>query len=297
MKPRQTLNKSWMLIVLVAAQCTACATQYNLPNNTVENTFPDPKVQQLVHAVVDGDRGKAQALVKAGTDVNYVGNQGGTPLMWAVLLENQRAVELLLGLGANPNQATFVGPKGLDTHWSAVTFAAVNDRHNAILKLLLDKGGGPNGTTSVDSVRPGLPESGYSMLLMAQRYAAYKNVQLLVERGADVNYVTPSGETIVDTLHIDGQFQWILYMLQHGYSHDLEKLAPVIQRLYEIDDSKVCKEKTQILLILRDRGIALPVPPALNGLPAHVGKTDPCLPDFYPKGFSPWAGPESKPVN
>lgn len=64
--------------------------------------FSNPTMK-LVDSLSIGDNGGVTSAIKLGADVNEVGVNGITPLIYSVIKLNQPAVATLLEMGANPN--------------------------------------------------------------------------------------------------------------------------------------------------------------------------------------------------
>lgn len=175
----------------------------------------------LSDAVVAGDTARAQALIEAGADLDKPGAFGLTPLMQAANRENVEMVDLLLDAGADLNATGLAGvtalhiavradsaevvaallEEGADPErrstggMDAVAYAAANGAINVIdvfadLGLDLDA---PSGVTSGGHGHP--RDLGSTPLGLAVRAYQVKAVELLLQRGADVNGRSSSGTT------------------------------------------------------------------------------------------------------
>lgn len=105
----------------------------------------------LVYAAREGDLETVKVLVGAGADVNQATNYGWTPLLTATQNRNYKIAQVLLEHGANPNIANKGG-------WSPLYLATDNRNieggdypvrapdmdHLELIKLLLDKGANVN---------------------------------------------------------------------------------------------------------------------------------------------------------
>lgn len=65
--------------------------------------FEKSDVRAAAAAIENGDMNKLLALKTAGLDINHVGDQGFTLLLWAMLSDNFSAFQKLLVWGADPN--------------------------------------------------------------------------------------------------------------------------------------------------------------------------------------------------
>lgn len=149
---------------------------------TTDKVFADPQVAQLASAAQDGDLARIQQLIEAGTRVKFVGREGMTVTHYALRARRHapQVMELLLKAGADPVSMLSNG--------NNVPHYAVS-RDNAdpeVVKVLLAYGIGPNWFPP--------PSQHYQKMSMLQQAIMGSNlpvVKLLVERGADINYVHP----------------------------------------------------------------------------------------------------------
>ena len=148
---------------------------------TTDKVFADPRVAQLANAAQDGDLTRIEKLIKAGTPVKFVGQEGMTVTHYALRARRNapQVIELLLKAGADPVSMLSDG--------NNVPHYAVS-RDNAdpeVVKVLMTHGIGPNWFP---------PKGVYNDLSMLQAAVMGHNlpvIKLLVERGADLNYVDP----------------------------------------------------------------------------------------------------------
>jgi ankyrin repeat protein len=149
---------------------------------TTDKVFADPRVAQLANAAQDGELARIEKLIKGGAPVKFVGQEGMTVTHYALRARRNapQVMELLLKAGADPVSMLSDG--------NNVPHYAVS-RDNAdpeVVKVLLAHGIGPNWFPP--------PNSDYHELSMLQAAIMGHNlsvIKLLVERGADINYVHP----------------------------------------------------------------------------------------------------------
>ncbi|PNP43866.1 hypothetical protein TGAMA5MH_04149 [Trichoderma gamsii] len=134
------------------------------------------------HVAGQGHAEIAKILAEEGkTDLEVTDEDNKTTLYFGSLWGHHHVVEVLLGLGADPNMG--IKPDDTPSSWSPLT-VAVDDGYEKCVKLLLDKNANPN-----------LP--GPSMWGTALRYAAVKGhlkiCQMLIASGADPNsqFISP----------------------------------------------------------------------------------------------------------
>lgn len=173
---------------------------------TTDKVFADPQVAQLANASQDGDLGRIQQLIKAGARMKFVGREGMTVTHYALRARRHapQVMELLLKAGADPVSMLSNG--------NNVPHYAVS-RDNAdpeVVKVLLAHGIGPNWFPPIKT------DQKTSLLQSAIMGSNLPVVKLLVERGADINYIHPiSGSALHYAL--DGNDFYIpAYLVEAG---------------------------------------------------------------------------------
>ena len=124
------------------------------------------------------DLDTARLLIQAGANVKFADRYGVTPIYLAASNGNAGMLKLLLDSGADANT---VDPTGETT---LMTAAKVGDLES--VRVLLDRG------AKVDAADPAFHQTA---LMIAVRENHPGVVQLLVQRGANVNAQTRTGET------------------------------------------------------------------------------------------------------
>ena len=89
---------AFVLLMIVAA-----CRETEFGDVTASQAFADKKVALLVDAGSRGDIAEMNALIQQGADVNAVGRDGVTPLIWVLAKRNHDGAARLLKAGANPN--------------------------------------------------------------------------------------------------------------------------------------------------------------------------------------------------
>jgi ankyrin repeat protein len=120
----------------------------------------------------------AQLLIRAGADVKLADRYGVTPLYLAAVNGNAAMIKLLIDAGADPNS---VDPTGETTLMAA---ARIGDLES--VKTLLDRG------AKVDTADATYQQTA---LMIAVREDHADVVRLFIERGANVNAKTRTGQT------------------------------------------------------------------------------------------------------
>lgn len=227
-----------MLIVMMST--SSCGALTKLGGQTISQTFEDEKVVSLVKAADAGEADKVAQLVRQGANPNAVGNNGATPLLWALNARNHRGLEALLQAGADPNLLTEkVGN-------SAMYFASMGDDPE-LLHLLLKYRGNPNH-----------PEQGQIKerpLSQAAAYGRIENMKLLLEAGADINAHDQFNASAATKTLALSKFQATAFLLEHGFNYNLTYLAKMVEIVQVPKDSDAQRWKDKVILMLKELGV------------------------------------------
>ncbi|PRD63899.1 ankyrin repeat domain-containing protein [Malikia granosa] len=174
---------------------------------TTDKVFADPRVAQLANAAQEGDLARIQQLIKAGAPVKFVGQEGMTVTHYALRARRNapQVMELLLKAGADPVSMLSNGN-------NVPHYAVSRDKADPeVVKVLMAHGIGPNWFPP--------PSGRYQKMSMLQEAIMGRNlsvIKLLVERGADINYVHPiSGSAL--HIALDGiDFYIPAYLVESG---------------------------------------------------------------------------------
>ncbi|GGJ00610.1 hypothetical protein GCM10007978_42870 [Shewanella hanedai] len=177
-KRTSTLVLSLLLGFLVACDFLPNARAgANGGANMKAEQFFEPKMVQLLKSIQKNDISTAKQLIAEGVDLNVLGDEDITPLLWLITQTNDlKATQRALDLGADAN---FKQPNGDNP----VTFVA-RDYAPEWLKMLLAAGGNPN---SID-------RNGKPAMFNAIGGENWGNINTLLEYGADVNLKDRSGK-------------------------------------------------------------------------------------------------------
>src|SRR5437667_6443455 len=166
-----------------------------------------PALFAVAQGIVKNDQDAIRAAAKALPDLQAPGRYGMTLLYFAVTESWQRpesveAVKTLLSLGADPNYTN--GQRNSLAMFNAVHASA------PVLRAMLEAGGNPNTRD----------ELGRPMILMNWYLGYYQNqarsrLELLLDRGADVNSAMPASEWS------DSGYTLLLYRTKMGLDDHL----------------------------------------------------------------------------
>lgn len=204
--------------------------------------FLDPDVRKLAQYAGEGNLTKLDELVKQGVNVNSSGNQGATPLFWALRNENFSGFKRLLELGADPN---IVFADSSIMHWAArhkdIRFLqlalkfkgnpdlyAGNPKKTPIfntisveggdnlpaLELLLKSGADINAPTGSEKIF-GISMGGVTPVLAAADIIRFDIVYSLLEAGADYAVVDDTKRNLVSRI------KSVQHRLQEGSKQEI----------------------------------------------------------------------------
>lgn len=243
-----SLLRMVLLSAVAMVPLSAGCAEDKMDGKSVDQVFPDSKVVSLIEAADRGDAKAVKTLIESGADVNFRGYRSITPLSWMLVRRNVRGAELLLQHGANPNHRE---EGGFTPVW-----IAAGGQTAQMLELLLQHGGDPNVWVEHRSV-----------LISAIESDRWDNVDILLTHGADINAVLNSSRTAAIAAATVNRYDKVVYLLERGYSHDLEYLARYIDSHELSEDSAQFEWKQKALRVLKDRGVTFPLQPKPMPLP------------------------------
>jgi ankyrin repeat protein len=236
--------------IALAVAVAAASAQIRYGRMSVDEAFPDQRVARMVEAASRGDVGAVDAEIQAGADVNYVGTDGISPLLWVMVEARRRGdlkgLERLLKAGANPNY------RDEKRKASAMALAAGGDRPR-ILELLLKYKGDP------DLIGP----AGEPLLHIAAGEFRRENIDLLLQYGADINIHEGNGSTAAHVAARLGRFDLVAYLLEKGLTYNIQGLARSVEISHVRPNSEAQRWKDKVIEMLKERGAKFPafVPP------------------------------------
>lgn len=233
--PRIWSDRRWLLCLLLPWALAGCElalppAPYVSPHD-ISASYQDPKTQELALAAETGDAAAVKRLMKdegVNPDIHF--SPDGMPLVaWPIYTKNPAGLKAMLENGAEPNAAKAypIGPGRTPRNDdNAMVWAAKMD-DPIYLKLLLDHGGDPNTRNA----------NRETLLFQARIWGdQWQNVQLLVQRGADINLLTRNSPIIWNYSALGG-FSRVYWLLQHGADPKAGSLGepvryPVIEDIF-----------------------------------------------------------------
>jgi len=237
---------TWIVMALSLVFPAVGYAGSKLGGMTIHQAFPDDRVAKMILATVDEDFDEAEKQIKAGADVNFIGTDEISPLIW-VMFEARRSndldgLEYLLKAGANPNYRA----KQM-LHESAMSIAAGGD-HLGVLELLLENKGNPNLLGPGDD----------PILSIAVFERRRKNVEILLKYGADINAPNHNRENIASQAAALGDYELIAYLLEQGLTYNLQNLAATVEVTRVPPNSDAQRWKDKVIEMLTERGVKFP---------------------------------------
>ncbi|UTY56241.1 ankyrin repeat domain-containing protein [Massilia sp. erpn] len=229
----------WPVWLAVLGMLMLGACERKVAGETASYYFGNTPEAELARAAGDGKTDAVKRLVKAGADVNALGQKNMTPLIWALTARNIEGMRALLQAGADPNQS--VGP---ELQFHPVWLAAGMDTPEP-LRVLLDFKGNPNAR-----------HKGYEFNALMHAIMQLENVKLLVKAGADVNAADQTGEPVALSAASLAQYEVVIYLLEHGFRNNLPLLA------WEVNDRPLSPDfepkRQKALALLKSMGVLPP---------------------------------------
>ncbi|MCM2461798.1 ankyrin repeat domain-containing protein [Pseudomonas sp. CG7] len=232
-----------LLVWFVFMNIGLAQASLRLGGNAMSQVFEDAEVVALIDAAMEGRAGDVNRLAAQGVNVDTVGSDGTTPLIWALNARNVKGVEALLKAGANPNLMS-EKLRGLSP---MALLAGGNSLE--LLELVLRYGGDAKGTGLKRSMKP---------LDRAAREGRLQNVRLIVGAGADVNDHDEYGKSAAIAAAALSNFEVVAWLLEHGYTYDLRDLAMSVEIRQVPPDSEAQRWKNTVIDMLKMRGVKFP---------------------------------------
>lgn len=214
--------------------------QYFLPTNKIkmkrgpEKYFHSKKMQKFCYALVKNDFATADKLSKNGLDINKKGTKvknkrkdeySPTPLVWLFLSqkdtpEKLKAFKYLLEHGANP-----LIPH--DKYNTTMLWEASGYEYPDYLKAILEISKPSKEEMNVD-LNTGTMNT---PLLHAMATLRFENFKLLLDAGADMEYIDKYGESTLEKCSGRGTWRYALELLKRGidYTKDFQWIKDMVE--------------------------------------------------------------------
>ncbi|MBX3423726.1 MAG: ankyrin repeat domain-containing protein [Pirellulaceae bacterium] len=179
-----------------------------------EDFFDDPLVIQLCQAIESNDVAEIDRLVAAGADVNALGKDNMTPLMWAYPENKIDRFKRLLEHGADPNVyfESDLSSRGAFLKGETVTHLAAGTRFEGYFDAVFDHKGDPNLR---DQSALGQGDTPIFTAIQSSPIDLIDRIRKLIERGADINCKSNGSTPVMEAVSW-GQFVVALELLKMG---------------------------------------------------------------------------------
>ena len=253
------------IVLLVGLPAPAAAGLFTTQcaGRKLGEAYQNPQAVAVVRAAARGDATAVASLVAHTPALaNWLEDGAVPPLLWAICADSVEGFEALLKAGADPN----LGGKGsgrgdangngrkehgsiIERGWSATVMAAGSGRPD-FLRLALRHGGDANaGRGEREPNRP---------LLKAAEAGLLDNVKTLIDAGADINAHDRGGSALDYAIGGRGRFDIAVWLLEHGYNHDLAGLARGAEIRHVRREGEQQRWKETLIGMLRERGLVFP---------------------------------------
>jgi uncharacterized protein len=254
------------LLVNLAACWAVPSTERTASRFTAERHFQG-KALELAKAVDRNDATAIRRLIKdEGVDPDTIFTDQAMPMVaWPILNRNLTGLQLLLEAGADPNARRVDAKRPHGQQRNNAMVLAASEPDSRYLAMLLDHGGDPNTHSSNDE----------ALTHVAYLRNQWQNVQLLIERGADINeglYDPDSYNTVVGWYSSFGNFDKVFWLLQRN--PDVTRTTPtqagslnptrmpIVDEIYWLPvKPEMVEWQRKCQHWLRDRGIERPPMP------------------------------------
>jgi ankyrin repeat protein len=189
--------------MFLLASCQAAGEA--LSKMKASNLFSSSRETAMAEAAARGQTGKVKELLDLGVDVNVRGNDGVTPLMWALVQGSKPGFKYLLEHGANPNLQTTQGD-------SVMELSSIHEDPD-YLALALKNKGDPNLVN---------PETAKTPIFTAMTSLRAKNIQLLIEAKTNLNFQDRTGATPMMRAAAVNRYDFVYAFLKAGADPAIE---------------------------------------------------------------------------
>jgi len=214
--------------------------------------YTDTKTIELCEAISNADEKKITQLLQKGADINKVGKDGMTPLLWAfkcaLKTKKQKIYEMVLKKGGNPN--IVITGSGLKNKSVMYLVCMMDDSEYLEITLKYAKFK-KDERVSVKDLINAIDASNSSL----------KKVKMLVASGVDINKAYYGDVPIIFAAHLN-QWHIVYYLLCAGADPKIKgnnsfDLAQIIEESNELMSRKGFRYKylRKCAKFLKDKGI------------------------------------------
>ncbi len=253
------MNKIVISLILLITLC-GCSSSQNKDKMFARHIqlYKDSPAWELAQAVENEDTILIKELCKKDTSLlRYQETKfGQTLLEWAVYTNHFKSTKVLAECGANPNIQSYNGT-------TAFIHAAEKHETSDYIKLLLKYGGDVNAIAKPKD-KNDEPQQ-LRTPLIAAAWCNLESVKILVEAGADINYVDSFEQSALHNACLGNQIEIIQYLIQKGVNYknpltyDNEKHPLYVQHFMRDMvfplDSKEYKIKMEVVDFLKKNGM------------------------------------------
>lgn len=212
----------FLCVLAIVPALTSCQTAKHDEIVKHGSRFADPRTEALAEAAAAGDVAKIDEELQAGAQINGRGEDGITPLLYALYRLNKTGYHALLERKADPNLETGYGD-------SVISMATLfGDPY--YLEDALAHGGNPN-LVNDDSLRYRVP------IFTAIMVRSQAEVSLLIKAGADLNPMSPAGTPLMAAAAIN-EYEIVYTLLQAGADFSIKDNAGHTVAWY-LENSKI----------------------------------------------------------
>lgn len=183
------------------------------------NVVNDFGIAPLALACTNASAAMVELLLHAGADANVTRPTGETALMTCARSGNVDAVKALLARGANVSASE-------PARGQTALMWAASQNHAHVVRLLIDSGADVGARTNVAPARRGGgdsyarragPESfGFTALLFAVREGARSVVEVLLEKGANIDELSGDSTSVLQVAIATGHWDLAPMLLDRG---------------------------------------------------------------------------------
>jgi len=247
--------KRYIIFSLLAALLLSLTAKAGVHNMFRSKPYPEAffsgDLLSVAKAIKQKDIEKAKLLAEKLPDIDAPGTENFTLLAFAVADTNTQAIQMLIGLGADPAAQihTSVTPQ------TVASFAMWRKTTEA-LKAMLEAGMDPN-----------IAVKGRTLIFRVPNLEDNNSLKLLIDFGADVNAKDSLGQTVLyHFIHV--KFDEALYLLDHGadpFVMDHSGMTAAYSVQEELNNMDKATEAYQKMLKIQQKMISMGVQfPALT---------------------------------